>query len=202
MDAVASALLATWTAALDMAEPTQAPADELLAEHALMRRVLDAMELQAEAMLRGSALQPEFWHDLVDFHGNFVHLCHRVKEEIHLVPELVAAGRFGGEQAGVLHREHENGKQFTLELCDAVGAGDWERTTRLVAVCTHVLRPHMAREEDGVFVAARGLDAAATQRLRTAFTAVERRALGAGGRRHHLDVARRLVHRSGASVGF
>lgn len=189
---------AAWSADADLAARRQSPFGELLAEHHVMSVVLAAMEVEAQRMLAGGALRREFWSDVVDFNGNFVHLCHRVKEESHLIPALLQHGLLDGEQGNAIRHEHESAKNLTLDLIDGVGEGDWERVLRVVSIYTHILRPHMRREETGVFAAAvRELPAAAVQELRLAFDAVDARALGARGRDHYVAVAQRLAHATG-----
>lgn len=186
-----------WLAADDGKQPAPGPIDELLAEHHVMAAVLTAMEAEAEGMLTGRPLRPEFWSDVVDFNGNFVHLCHRAKEEDHLVTTLVANGRLDGKREQAIRQEHASGKDLTLAVCEGVDEADWEKVLRLVSIYVHIMRPHMRREESGIFQAAAELPAAALAQLRRDFAAVDRRVLGAGGRRRFADIARRLAATAG-----
>lgn len=192
-----------WLAQADAAEPAQRPFEELLAEHFLMATVITAMEREAEQMLRGGSLRLAFWRDLVDFNGNFVHLCHRVKEEQQLLPALREHGLLDAQQHDAVHHEHASAKRLTLDLCDGVSTGDWERALRLVSIYAHILRPHMRREEAGAFAsAAHALPAAGEAKLRSGFTEVQKAALARGGRRHYVEVARRLAATAGLAVDF
>lgn len=176
---------------------SQSPGHELLAEHHVMEAVLAAMEVEAETMLTGGSLRPEFWADVVDFNGNFVHMCHRVKEEEHLIPVLFRTGLLEARQEQAIREEHRSGKELTLALCEGVGEADWEKVMRLVSIYVHILRPHMRREETGIFALAATLPEAAQQDLRRAFAAVDGRALGERGRRHFVAIARRLANQNG-----
>lgn len=176
---------------------SQSPGHELLAEHHVMEAVLAAMEVEAETMLTGGSLRPEFWADVVDFNGNFVHMCHRVKEEEHLIPVLFRTGLLEARQEQAIREEHRSGKELTLALCEGVGEADWEKVMRLVSIYVHILRPHMRREETGIFALAATLPEAAQQDLRRAFAAVDGQALGERGRRHFVTVARRLANQNG-----
>ncbi|MCA8964188.1 MAG: hemerythrin domain-containing protein [Planctomycetes bacterium] len=190
-----SNLFAAWC---EPGERRQSPFEELLAEHHLMSIVLAAMEAEAQGMLRGGALRREFWSDVVDFNGNFVHLCHRVKEEEHLIPALVEHGLLDAEQDNAVRHEHQSAKKLTLDIVDGVGEGDWERVLRVVSIYVHILRPHMRREETGLFAAAvHGLPAEVDERLRAAFAAVDARALAGRGRAHFVEIARRLAQATG-----
>ena len=193
-------LYGVWLAEASVTGRQQPPVEQLIAEHHLMSSVLLAMEAEAEGMLTGRPLRPDFWRDLVDFNGNFVHLCHRVKEEQHLIPALVAAGLLDPSLATALGHEHESGKSLTLDLCDSVGNGDWESVLRLVSIYAHLLRPHMRREESGAFAGASTLPAAAQSELSKAFEGVERTALQGRGRAHYAEVARRLAKACGLTT--
>ena len=177
--------------------PARSPHQDLLAEHQLMATVLAAMEKEVERMLKGGELRPAFWSDVVDFNGNFVHRCHRVKEEEHLVPVLVAQGSLARQQQEAIREEHRSGRDLTLELCEAVGEADWEKVLRLVSIYLHILRPHMQREESGIFALAAGLPGTVRQQLLGAFDEVDRRVLADRGRRHFVTVARRLAVAAG-----
>ncbi len=187
-----------WLAEADADARRQRPAIELLAEHHVMSTVLGAMEAEAQGMLGGRPLRLPFWSDVVDFNGNFVHLCHRVKEEVHLIPMLTTHGLLAAEQETAVRREHETAKSLTLDLCDGVECGDWERVLRVVSIYTHILRPHMRHEEAGPFAAAVDrLPLEAERELRRAFDAVDVAALGDRGRRHYVALARRLAEACG-----
>ncbi len=187
-----------WRAEGDSGERQQSPFGELLAEHHVMSIVLAAMEAEAQRMLRGGSLRREFWSDVVDFNGNFVHLCHRVKEEEHLIPALVKHGLLDDEQDNAVRHEHQSARKLTMDIIDGVGEGDWERVLRVVSIYVHILRPHMRREETGLFAAAvQGLPAAVDQQLRVAFDAVDASALAGRGRSHYVDIARRLAQATG-----
>ncbi len=193
-------LYGLWLAEAGQGSRKQPPVEQLLAEHHLMSSVLLAMEAEADGMLTGRSLRIDFWRDLVDFNGNFVHLCHRVKEEQHLIPALLGAGLLDPSQATALGHEHESGKSLTLDLCQSVGDGDWESVLRLVSIYAHLLRPHMRREESGAFAIASTLPTAVQHNLQVAFEAVDRSALEGRGREHYAQVARRLAKACGLTT--
>lgn len=188
-----------WLDAADDEGPSLGPIDELLAEHHVMEAVLAAMEAEVEGMLAGRPLRPEFWSDVVDFNGNFVHLCHRAKEEEHLVTSLVAHGRLDARREQAIRQEHGSGKDLTLALIEGAAEADWEKVLRLVSIYVHIMRPHMRREESGIFAAAAELPAEAQVQLRSEFALVDRKALGLGGRRRFVDIARRLATMAGVA---
>lgn len=175
--------------------PGQSPTDELLAEHYVMTGLLSAMEGEARRLDAGEPLRASIWAGIVDFNGNFVHLCHRVKEEENFVPALIAADLFDPTIVDAIKGEHQNAKDLTLGIRDGVMEGDWEMVFRLVSMYLGFLPAYMQKEEAGIFALARRLPEDASQSLRDAFDAVEAEALADSGRPHYLDIAQ-------AAAGF
>tara|TARA_R110002096_G_scaffold190499_2_gene371616 strand:+ start:176 stop:793 length:618 start_codon:yes stop_codon:yes gene_type:complete len=193
----------SWLAESDANEHRQDPIDDLIGEHHLMTTVLAAMESETQGLLAGRPLRNEFWAGVVDFNGNFVHLCHRVKEEIHLIPLLLDNGLLQPKERDAIHREHESARDMTLDLCRGVEQGDWERVMRIVSIYIHLLRPHMSHEEAGLFVTATSqLPAAAKTELRAAFAAVDQAALAERGRQHYAAIASELAKLCGQTVDW
>ncbi|MBK8013548.1 MAG: hemerythrin domain-containing protein [Deltaproteobacteria bacterium] len=172
----------------------QSPEAELRSEHTLMRAVLASVETEAQRLARGASLRTEFWADVIDFIGNFVHLCHRAKEERCCFDTV----RDEASRAvlDALAKEHKKAEALTFELCGAIESGDWEQTLRLAHVYLHAMRGHMDREESDVFplLAARFLEAPASEEaLRESFADVEEAVLPAGRRAHYVEISRRLA---------
>jgi len=173
--------------------------DALRVEHHVMTAVLAAMEAEAERMLGGASLRPDFWRNVIDCNGNFVHRCHRTKEESLLVPALVANGILAERQVQAVHREHVAGGELTQSLCEGIGEADWEKVLRLVAIYAHLMRPHMQREEEGLFALAATLPMPVRERLRADCVAVEQQVLGADGRARFAAMARGLAEQAGVA---
>ena len=172
----------------------QDPINELLGEHHIMDAVLAAMEREARYLSVHGRLRPDFWERVVDFIGNYVHQCHRRKEEEAFFPvakryELVDEG-----PVAKIHKEHEQAHQLTWDLVNGVSEGDWEKVLRAAHLYLRVARDHLVREETHVFEPARELmtpeDAAD---LRRRFDEIERDALGDRDRVYYLNVAKSLV---------
>ncbi|MCB9653310.1 MAG: hemerythrin domain-containing protein [Deltaproteobacteria bacterium] len=179
---------------------SQSPEAELRSEHTLMRAVLVSVETEAQKLARGASLRTDFWADVIDFIGNFVHLCHRAKEERCCFDTL----RDEASRAvlDALAKEHKKAEALTLELCGAIESGDWEQTLRLVHVYLHAMRGHMDREESDVFpllVARFKAVPASEKTLREAFAEVEEGVLSAGRRNHYVEISRRLAAMSPTS---
>ena len=187
-----------WLSESDARGRRQPPGEVLQGEHYLMESVLRSMEAELEHMLAGASLRTDFWGDVIDFNGNFVHLCHRVKEEDHLIPALVECQLIDADQHEGIQREHDRAKDLTLAIRDGVEEGDWEKVLRLVALYSQFLRPHMRREEDEAFLlAATELPPEVSDEIRARFDRVDAAALGASGRVGYVDLARRLTALAG-----
>lgn len=185
----------SWLAETVANKRQQDPIEELIGEHHLMTTVLAAMAAEAQGLLAGQPLRPEFWGSVIDFNGNFVHLCHRVKEESHLIPLLLEHDLLNPTACAAIHREHQSAKAMTQDLRSGVEQGDWEQVLRIVSIYIHMLRPHMTHEETGLFATATSqLPAAAMTKLRASFTAVEQAALADRGRQHYATIARQLAN--------
>lgn len=181
--------------------PPLPPAAQLLAEHHVMRAVLAAMEATARALRAGEPLDLDFWGDVVDFIGNFVHRCHCAKEERLFYPRVVAAGLLPQRRVEALTSEHANAGRLTADLCELASAGDWEGVVRLVAIYLHLMLPHMRHEEDDLGQAPLlAMEAGLAAELAAVFRAEEERALGAGGVGGVLELAQRLCQRAGLAT--
>lgn len=136
-----------------------------------MESVLEAMQTEEQRLFDGASLRAAFWSDVVDFVGNFVHRCHRAKEEA-LFGHLVEAGAVASATVAKLEQEHRWAGRTTAELCEAISDGDWERTLRLTGQYVSVMRAHMAREDRDLLsgTTRAALDIAA---VREAFDALE-----------------------------
>lgn len=169
------------------------PADELVAEHRLLMPVLAAMEAEANKVRFGKLIRVDFWEGVVDFTGNFIHLCHRRKEEDAM---FGVAESLGWSERPDIAEEHRRSVRATLAIIESVSDGDWEMTVRLAAAYATGMRKHMHREEEGVFALIRSkLEAARVNELRKAFDALDASVL-TSGRQHFVDVALKLCHDS------
>jgi hypothetical protein len=181
-----------------VAEPrSQHPIDEILAEHHLMRVVLQAIQKETLRLSRQRELRLEFWSGAVDFVGNFGLLYHWRKKANHL-PELDALGF--GDAVKRLEDRQTHDIDLTLEFTDSVQDGDIEKLTRLVALLVMVKREKMDLEERELLLPARSvMPPERTEALRAAFDQVEKKALPERGRKEYLELAKRLCVIAGAS---
>jgi hemerythrin-like domain-containing protein len=173
---------------------TQHPIDELLAEHHLIRKVLEAVQAEAGKIGQKKQLDLDFWEGAVEIIGNFGLLFHYAKKANHLFPAIEPFGM--KEKIRALDQQQQHDIDVTLELCNAVSEGDWETVQRLVSLFVGTKRDHMAREEQEVLLPAKGLlSMEVAQTLRRTFDAME----GPPGksRKLYLDAALRVIRDAG-----
>ena len=186
-----------WLADGPASDARLSPTQELLAEHDLMSSVLSCMDSEARRLKGGEPLRTFFWSAVTDFNGNFVHMGHRVKEELHYIPALIEGGWIERGTIEAFHDEHDRAKRLTLHISGFVQSGDWEAVLRFVVLYVHFLPQHMREEEDRLFSIGAELSPETNGRLRSAFDEIDRRTLAGGSRLHYVDLARQLCTASG-----
>ncbi len=171
----------------------QDPVNELLAEHHIMDAVLAAMEREARRLSVHGELRPSFWERVVDFIGNYVHHCHRRKEEQAFFPLANRYETVSDGPVAAIGRDHEQAHKLTWDLYNGVNEGDWEKVLRASHLYLRVARDHLVREENHVFEPARDLMTPEdSEELRRRFDEIEKEALGERDRIYYLEVARSL----------
>ena len=186
-----------WLADAPASRPRLSPSRELLAEHYVMTSVLRCMDSEARRLKGGEPLRTFFWSAVTDFNGNFVHMGHRVKEELHYIPALIEGGLIERGTVEAFHDEHDRAKQLTLNISGCVQRGDWEAVLRFVVLYVHFLPNHMREEESRLFRIGAEMSPESNGRLRTAFDEIDRNTLAGGSRTHYVDLARQLCAASG-----
>jgi hemerythrin-like domain-containing protein len=186
-----------WANAAESEPPqpsTQHPIDELLAEHHLIRKVLEAVQSEAGKIGQKKHLDLDFWEGAVEIIGNFGLLFHYAKKANHLFPAIESFGM--KDKIRALDQQQQQDIDVTLELCNAVSEGDWEAVQRLVSLYVGTKRDHMTREEREVLLPAKALLSEETaQGLRRTFDAME----GPPGksRKVYLEAALRVIREAG-----
>ncbi len=185
--------LSQWIDRLRRERQTLPPLELLLAEHHVIRAVLDAMERMAARPAGGCSMAGGFWHRAVDFVEHYIDACHHQKEEEVLFPLLLGWAR--SERVGpivTLKHEHVEGRELKNSLCHAANANDPEKLLSTAATYIRLLREHMAAEEQGPFEVDRRISPRQAQRMRDEFARVEGEILGPGGYDRYLDMALEL----------
>lgn len=173
---------------------SQHPIDELLAEHHLIRKVLEAVQTEAGKIRQKKHLDLDFWDGAVEIIGNFGLLFHYAKKANHLFPAIEPFGM--KDKIKALDQRQQQDIDVTLELCNAVSEGDWETVQRLVSLYVGTKRDHMAREEQEVLLPAKTLlseDAAGA--LRRTFDAMQ--SPPGKSRKVYLEAALRVIREAG-----
>jgi hemerythrin-like domain-containing protein len=162
--------------------------DTLRREHDVILRMLDAAEEVARQFDAGAPVEPRTLERLHEFFRLFADQCHHGKEEDLLFPKLEEKGipRQAGP-IGVMLIEHDQGREWIRQMIEAAaahaqgrpeGRANWARAARGY---TTLLRQHIAKENDILFVMAERMLSPEEQReLSAQFERVEEEKSGAG----------------------
>ncbi|HEY4955101.1 MAG TPA: hemerythrin domain-containing protein [Gemmatimonadaceae bacterium] len=160
--------------------------DELMQEHRIIERVLDALETAAGHLESGHPVRPEFFLEAADFIAGFADGCHHKKEEGVLFGAMIESGlpRFDGPLDMFLD-EHVQGRALTRGMRDAarqLEAGDAGARAAVISNARRyvaLLRDHIIKEDEMLFRMADEMFSAERQRsvLRD-FERVEREDVG------------------------
>jgi hemerythrin-like domain-containing protein len=174
------------------------PAEDLMREHGVLRRV---MYLYDDAAERLTARDPA--HVPLDALAACAGIVRRVIEDYHekleedfLFPRFEKAGKLA-DLTAVLRRQHEVGRTLTEQITQLARASlaDADRT-RLAAALrrfNHMYRPHAAREDTVLFPELRGLvGKRAYEELGEQFEDKEKQMLGDHGFEHAVEQVARL----------
>ena len=157
-------------------------------EHDAILKMLGATEEAARRLEAGTPVRAETLEGLLEFLRLFADKCHHGKEEDLLFPLLERKGlpRAGGP-VGVMLYEHEEGRALIREMFEAAEAfrgGGAEARGRWAAAARHyadLLRDHIAKENDILFVMAENLLTPAEQdEMAAAFEKVDEEKMGSG----------------------
>jgi hemerythrin-like domain-containing protein len=172
----------------------QHPVDELLAEHYLIQRVLEAIQIEAAKIRKRRDLNLDFWERAVDIAGNFALLFHYAKKANHFFPAIEPFGM--REKIAALEEEQQHDIMTTLELCNAVSDRDGETVQRLVSLYVGSKRKHMEREENEVLLPSKALlTEAKVDELRQTFDEME--SPPGKHRKTYLEVALSVIREAG-----
>lgn len=163
---------------------------ELRHDHEIILRALAIAERLGRALRAGAPVDRAGLAWLVDFFRTFADRCHHGKEEQHLFPALERRGipRDGGPIGTMLH-EHEEGRR----LLRAMGSADDAEVAAAIEGYATLLRAHIAKENDVLFMLAEQVLAEPEQTaLARSFEAVEQEVVGPGVHERLLEGLSRL----------
>jgi hemerythrin-like domain-containing protein len=179
--------------------------DLLKEEHRIIRRVLNAMEVQARRMQSGVAMRPGFFLDAADFLRNFADGCHQRKEDEPFLLAMVDAGM--SNQTGplmIMLAEHDLGRVCNRAIeraADALERGDAEAKDGLIRRTLEYValkRRHCRREDEFLFpMAERLLAPEARERMRGEFERFDRDETGIRAHRKYSELAAALAEEAG-----
>ena len=138
--------------------------DILEDEHQIIVRVLEVIEAEVARLDAGGTPDSHFIELAISFFQEFADKAHHGKEEALLFPLLAAKKNIIRDgPIKVLLAEHESGRYFARELRAGLldlAAGDAKATPRIrraLSLYAQMLRKHIAKEEEIVFLLAQVL---------------------------------------------
>lgn len=170
--------------------------DVLMQEHRVIERVLDVVEKLVGA---GNA-SPELWSKAVDFIRNFADKCHHLKEEELLFPAMEEKGvPIEGGPIGVMLEEHVEGRAYVKAMAAALSLMEKDAESgkkdlfENADAYVHLLREHIGKEDDILFVMAdQALGADGQRELLRRFEEHEVKEMGTEVHAKYLRIAQEL----------
>ncbi|OGO49697.1 MAG: hypothetical protein A2148_00570 [Chloroflexi bacterium RBG_16_68_14] len=160
------------------------PLEDLKHDHRLIERVLAVLGEAGGRLERGEEVSPDLLDQALTFVRGFADGCHHAKEERGLFPALAQKGPM--LEAGpirVMLMEHELGRSLIADLAGATeqmreGKAEGRLAARsAIEGYAGLLRDHIAKEEDVLFLMAQNLlGADDVEGLAEQFERVEREA--------------------------
>ena len=171
----------------------------LMEEHSVILRVLTAME-KALSDIPNGKFHPDFFLNAADFIKNFADACHHAKEEGVLFVEMETSGvPVKGGPIGVMLAEHEQGRQYTRLMREAVEMWQAGDTSAVEAVklngmgYVNLLRQHIQKENNILFpMADRVVPTKKQSAIWEKFEQIEREETGEGVHERYEALAKKL----------
>lgn len=128
---------------------------DLRKEHEAILHVLEILDRMMRADgSREKDLVP-YYGEVVDFLRVFADKCHHGKEEEHLFRDLVERGvQNEGGPIGAMLQEHVQGRAFIAQMRRSLSDTDLEGFRNSAVQYRDLLRQHIAKENDMLFVMA------------------------------------------------
>jgi hemerythrin-like domain-containing protein len=173
----------------------RSPADVLRDEHRVILVALTTLARAAERLAAGGPLPGGWWEEMLDWLRAFADRNHHAKEEKSLFPAMVKAGVPGDEgPIAVMLEEHVQGRL----LIQAMASGHDARRSSTAREYVHLLRDHIAKEDEFVFPLADSvLDDQAVAAVAREFEAVQIEQ----GRDASIDYQEAVMKRLGEALG-
>jgi hemerythrin-like domain-containing protein len=155
---------------------------DLKNEHEAILHVLTIVDKMLSADAKQDAEMFKFGTELVYFLKIFADKCHHGKEENYLFDELIARGIPNeGGPIGVMLQEHRLGREYIAHMDQALSSKDMADFKANAIRYRDLLRNHIQKENDALFVMAdKVLDYAQQDDLFQKFTEFEETVIGHG----------------------
>ncbi|WP_256445457.1 hemerythrin domain-containing protein [Pyxidicoccus parkwayensis] len=141
-------------------EEEVSPAEDLMREHGVLRRVLLVYEESLRRLAGGETVPPQTLAGGAQIIRRFIEDYHEKLEEQFLFPRFERAGKHL-ELVGVLREQHARGRQLTAEVLRLAtpeslsNPGSVASLTRTLRLFIRMYGPHAAREDTILFPALR-----------------------------------------------
>lgn len=128
---------------------------DLKKEHNAILHVLNILDKMMSADNKADNVRLEYYNELVHFLKIFADKCHHGKEENYLFEELVKHGvPCEGGPVGVMLREHELGREYIALMDKSLEAKDLTGFHAAAVKYRDLLRNHIDKENNVLFVMA------------------------------------------------
>jgi hemerythrin-like domain-containing protein len=172
------------------------PAEDLMREHGVLRRVMYLYDDAAQRLDGSREVPLDALAAGAGIIRRVIESYHEKLEEEFLFPRFEKAGKLA-DLTAVLRRQHQSGRALTdqlLALAKApLAAADRAKLASVLRSFNHMYRPHAAREDTVLFPALRGLvGRKAYEELGEQFEDKEKQMLGDRGFERAVDEVARL----------
>jgi hemerythrin-like domain-containing protein len=162
-------------------EPEVTPGEDLMQEHGVLERIVLIYDEVGRRIDKSERFDPATVVAAAGIVHRFIEDYHEKNEERFIFPRLQAAKR-EADLVAVLLRQHQRGRELTLQIIRTGGAGGTPELARAIRSFTRMYRPHAAREDTVIFPAFRDvIGRAAYQELGDELEEQEHRILGEHG---------------------
>ncbi|MFL5411631.1 MAG: hemerythrin domain-containing protein [Myxococcales bacterium] len=133
-------------------EEDVAPAEDLMREHGVLRRVMFLYDDAAQRLESGANAPLDALASAAGIVRKVIEDYHEKLEETFVFPRLTKAKKLTGLTA-TLRRQHEAGRTVTAGIVKLCHGGDAKDLARLLRSFNRMYRPHAAREDTVLFPA-------------------------------------------------
>jgi len=151
-------VLSSTTASAKKKEEEVSPAEDLMREHGVLRRVLLIYEEVLRRTGENTEVPPGVVKESAEIIRHFIEDYHEKLEEDEIFPRFEKAGKLTG-LVRVLKEQHQAGRRLTAAILQASTSAetlkpeDWKKIAANMREFIRMYRPHAAREDTVLFPA-------------------------------------------------